>query len=267
MERFFKCESWPVMTRAKYLPWRLVEAGQNLVILAYKPIYSGAEESDNCSQLKRHCTHQGEIWKDWVKQFSPPTDQLPLKLWLGSGGWRGDVPICCWFHINTQAERNILEAVKHPFIVDLLYAFQVMMICMDLVNPNFLRQRENFIWFWSTWAGENCSCTWRGRGYSWRILPAFMLLRSPLHLSTFTDRSFGFECKYAGLPADSLYHFLLEANFFVWICFLPCSMFIPCCCRGSFTATWSQKISSLTQLAMSSSPILAFVKSLLTNKR
>ena len=26
---------------------------------------------------------------------------------------------------HTKAERNILEAVKHPFIVDLLYAFQV----------------------------------------------------------------------------------------------------------------------------------------------
>ena len=26
---------------------------------------------------------------------------------------------------HTKAERNILEAVKHPFIVDLIYAFQV----------------------------------------------------------------------------------------------------------------------------------------------
>ena len=25
---------------------------------------------------------------------------------------------------HTKAERNILEAVKHPFIVDLMYAFQ-----------------------------------------------------------------------------------------------------------------------------------------------
>ena len=40
-----------------------------------------------------------------------------------------------------------------------------------------------------------------------------MLLRSPLHLSTFTDRSFGFECKYAGLPADSLYHFFVGSQF------------------------------------------------------
>ena len=44
-----------------------------------------------------------------------------------------------------QAERNILEAVKHPFIVDLLYAFQVTIVCIDLGNANFLRLRENFI--------------------------------------------------------------------------------------------------------------------------
>ena len=46
---------------------------------------------------------------------------------------------------HTKAERNILEAVKHPFIVDLLYAFQVTIVCIDLGNANFLRQRENFI--------------------------------------------------------------------------------------------------------------------------
>ena len=28
---------------------------------------------------------------------------------------------------HTKAERNILEDVKHPFIVDLIYAFQVNM--------------------------------------------------------------------------------------------------------------------------------------------
>ena len=31
---------------------------------------------------------------------------------------------------HTKAERNILEAVKHPFIVDLLYAFQVIINCL-----------------------------------------------------------------------------------------------------------------------------------------
>ena len=31
---------------------------------------------------------------------------------------------------HTKAERNILEAVKHPFIVDLLYAFQVINDCL-----------------------------------------------------------------------------------------------------------------------------------------
>ena len=37
-----------------------------------------------------------------------------------------------------QAERNILEAVKHPFIVDLLYAFQVILIDqVDLGDPDF----------------------------------------------------------------------------------------------------------------------------------
>ena len=30
-----------------------------------------------------------------------------------------------------KAERNILEAVKHPFIVDLLYAFQVSYVAFD----------------------------------------------------------------------------------------------------------------------------------------
>ena len=30
---------------------------------------------------------------------------------------------------HTKAERNILEDVKHPFIVDLIYAFQVRLYC------------------------------------------------------------------------------------------------------------------------------------------
>ena len=37
---------------------------------------------------------------------------------------------------HTKAERNILEDVKHPFIVDLIYAFQVVynLILIFLVN-------------------------------------------------------------------------------------------------------------------------------------
>ena len=38
---------------------------------------------------------------------------------------------------HTKAERNILEDVKHPFIVDLIYAFQVNML-MTIVHSRFL---------------------------------------------------------------------------------------------------------------------------------
>ena len=37
---------------------------------------------------------------------------------------------------HTKAERNILEDVKHPFIVDLIYAFQVNMR-MTIVHFRF----------------------------------------------------------------------------------------------------------------------------------
>ena len=37
---------------------------------------------------------------------------------------------------HTKAERNILEDVKHPFIVDLIYAFQVNMR-MTIVHSRF----------------------------------------------------------------------------------------------------------------------------------
>ena len=37
---------------------------------------------------------------------------------------------------HTKAERNILEDVKHPFIVDLIYAFQVRLYCKGYVIIN-----------------------------------------------------------------------------------------------------------------------------------
>ena len=37
---------------------------------------------------------------------------------------------------HTKAERNILEDVKHPFIVDLIYAFQVRELIFSTINTN-----------------------------------------------------------------------------------------------------------------------------------
>lgn len=45
--------------------------------------------------------------------FLPPTPQFQAKIACNAKDTA-----------HTRAERNILEAVKHPFIVDLIYAFQ-----------------------------------------------------------------------------------------------------------------------------------------------
>uniref|UniRef100_A0A8C2WZE2 Ribosomal protein S6 kinase n=1 Tax=Cyclopterus lumpus TaxID=8103 RepID=A0A8C2WZE2_CYCLU len=58
---------------------------------------------------------------------------------------------------HTKAERNILEEVKHPFIVDLIYAFQTggkLYLILEYLSAHNLcssAQEENF------------SCSWRGR--------------------------------------------------------------------------------------------------------
>ena len=74
----------------------------------------GAEEGDNCAQLQGHRPHKGK------QQFGQSRLLLILE-------WR-QLAVNSWYSEGFQAERNILEAVKHPFIVDLLYAFQVLSI-------------------------------------------------------------------------------------------------------------------------------------------
>ena len=155
--------------------------------------------------------------------------------------------------------------------MDLLYAFQVNFLphVHLVLHVNFLpRQRESCTWFWNTWAGASCLCTWRGRAYSLRTLHAFMLRRSPLPLSTSTDRYkkgpyFMREKKLGPCEVPIFRQGYSTSSYCVNVYFL----IRPYICRGSFTATWSLKISSLMRLVTWSSLILASVKSPSTNRR
>lgn len=83
---------------------------------------------------------------------------------------------------HTRAERNILEAVKHPFIVDLIYAFQtggkLYLILECLSGPGGSgwghsgdRDSSGVPLGVVTLQVESSSCSWSGRASSWRTLP------------------------------------------------------------------------------------------------
>lgn len=98
---------------------------------------------------------------------------------------------------HTKAERNILEEVKHPFIVDLIYAFQTggkLYLILEYLSGQYervglLRNISAFLWrlgnncacvknirvLWSV-QEENFSCSWRGRASSWRTQPGELLI-------------------------------------------------------------------------------------------
>lgn len=88
---------------------------------------------------------------------------------------------------HTKAERSILEEVKHPFIVDLIYAFQtggkLYLIleylsgpCAHTHTPRSERREcvsvcyQHFVLSFCLQV-ENFSCSWRGRASSWRTRP------------------------------------------------------------------------------------------------
>ncbi|KAI4905859.1 hypothetical protein NFI96_021756 [Prochilodus magdalenae] len=71
---------------------------------------------------------------------------------------------------HTRAEREILETVRHPFIVDLWYAFQtggklyLILECLsDVVRVFFDTPSNKQV--------ASCLCNWRRREFSWRTQP------------------------------------------------------------------------------------------------
>uniref|UniRef100_A0A8B9NED1 Protein kinase domain-containing protein n=1 Tax=Accipiter nisus TaxID=211598 RepID=A0A8B9NED1_9AVES len=91
---------------------------------------------------------------------------------------------------HTRAERNILEAVKHPFIVDLIYAFQtggklyLILECLSGNGGGGCWGKRGGVWGGRGWLrgvplglfffflqAESSSCSWSGRASSWRTLP------------------------------------------------------------------------------------------------
>ena len=115
---------------------------------------------------------------------------------------------------HTKAERNILEDVKHPFIVDLIYAFQVRLYCKGYVIINltssstfsfnfvcdfnqslmhmnfniFFRQRGNYTSFQNTLVEASCSCILKEKAYFQKIQHVSTSVKLLLHQSTFIDR-------------------------------------------------------------------------------
>uniref|UniRef100_A0A8B9VM77 Protein kinase domain-containing protein n=1 Tax=Anas zonorhyncha TaxID=75864 RepID=A0A8B9VM77_9AVES len=91
---------------------------------------------------------------------------------------------------HTRAERNILEAVKHPFIVDLIYAFQtggklyLILECLSGAAPGRggtggdthgvgrspVKAQGPPPWGCALQAGSS-SCSWSARASSWRTPP------------------------------------------------------------------------------------------------
>lgn len=82
---------------------------------------------------------------------------------------------------HTKAERNILEEVKHPFIVDLIYAFQTggkLYLILEYLSGQYKNTDGrrgvclygNRIKLCSPVQVESCSCSWSGRASSWKTL-------------------------------------------------------------------------------------------------
>lgn len=86
---------------------------------------------------------------------------------------------------HTKAERNILEEVKHPFIVDLIYAFQTggkLYLILEYLSgqqeqsdtrliQSQVKERWDFHHLVFVFQEESSSCSWRERASSWKTQP------------------------------------------------------------------------------------------------
>lgn len=70
---------------------------------------------------------------------------------------------------HTKAERNILEEVKHPFIVDLIYAFQTggkLYLILEYLSGQYKKEHTD----------RNWSIVFEGgRRYTLRCVPMLMV--------------------------------------------------------------------------------------------